>query len=304
VTPPGPSTGAPVDSRMPRQDPTLSLLLGLVDDASDNPYLAASRTSAAAAKSASSKDAGAPSGRPGRRMLLALVLALLGLLLTAAVLQVRASAPAAAANREALLKQVETKNNEVRALERQVAKLQQDVDKLRANTLAATGSGTQLAEQLTTLGVASGTVAVKGPGVEVVVDDAPSDGGASTKASLGRILDRDLQLLVNGLWAAGAEAVSVNGQRLTSLSSIRAAGDAILVDYRPLTRPYVVRAIGDPKSLEPRFVDGAAGVSLRTLQSTYGIRYDVRSRSSMELPAASVGSLTYAKPVSSQEVRR
>jgi uncharacterized protein YlxW (UPF0749 family) len=286
VTSPGPSTGAPVESRTPRQDPTLSLLLGLVDDASDNPYAAAAAAG------------------PRRRVVVTLVLALLGLLLTAAVLQVRASAPAAAANRKALLKEVETKNNDVRGLEQQVAKLQQEVDKLRAATLIATGSGTTLAQQLTTLGVATGTVAVTGPGVEVVVDDAPSDGDTSTKAALGRILDRDLQLLVNGLWAAAAEAVSVNGQRLTSLSSIRAAGDAILVDYRPLTRPYVVRAIGDPKSLEPKFVDGAAGVSLRTLQSTYGIRYDVRSRSSMQLPAASVGSLTYAKPVSSQEVRR
>ena len=57
----------------------------------------------------------------------------------------------------------------------------------------------------------------------------------------GRVLDRDLQELVNGLWAAGAEAVSVDGQRLTARTAIRSAGEAVLVDFRPLSPPYVVR---------------------------------------------------------------
>ena len=50
------------------------------------------------------------------------------------------------------------------------------------------------------------------------------------------MIARDLQIVVNGLWASGAEAVSVNGQRLTSKAAIRFAGQAILVNYRPLTR--------------------------------------------------------------------
>ena len=49
------------------------------------------------------------------------------------------------------------------------------------------------------------------------------------------MLDRDLQVIVNGLWAAGAEAIAVNGQRLTACSAIRSAGEAILVDFRPLS---------------------------------------------------------------------
>ena len=102
------------------------------------------------------------------------------------------------------------------------------------------------------------------------------------------MLDRDLQTVVNGLWAAGAEAVAVNGQRLTALSAIRSAGDAILVDYRPLTRPYVVTAIGDPATLQAAVRRGARRPALRTLQQTYGIRYVG--------PAASTGSRSRRRP--------
>ena len=108
----------------------------------------------------------------------------------------------------------------------------------------------------------------------VTLDDAATAAGRRPTRALDRVLDRDLQSVVNGLWAAGAEAVAVNGQRLTALSAIRSAGDAILVDYRPLTRPYVVVAIGDPRTIAGavRFSGGPAGPGLRTLQQTYGMQ--------------------------------
>ena len=89
------------------------------------------------------------------------------------------------------------------------------------------------------LGLASGTLPVEGPGLVVRLDDAPPDdavedplrGGTPVD---GRVQDRDLQDLVNGLWAAGAEAISINDVRLTALTAIRSAGDAVLVDFRLL----------------------------------------------------------------------
>ena len=80
-------------------------------------------------------------------------------------------------------------------------------------------------------------------------------------AAQGRVLDRDLQIVVNGLWAAGAEAISINGQRLTALSAIRSAGEAILVDFRPLSPPYVVSAVGEPTRCRPAFADGPLGAA-------------------------------------------
>ncbi len=84
-----------------------------------------------------------------------------------------------------------------------------------------------------------------------VVGD-PRSGASSDD---GRVLSKDLQVVTNALWEAGAEAISINGQRLTARSAIRFAGDAILVNYRPLTRPYVISAIGDPQNLQVEFAD-------------------------------------------------
>lgn len=98
-----------------------------------------------------------------------------------------------------------------------------------------------------------------GPGVKLVVDDAKDteQGGGGPRESsgfsdTGRVRDRDMQRVVNGLWESGAEAVSINGQRLTSLSAIRAAGDAILVDNKPLVPPYTVLAVGTGSGSAPR----------------------------------------------------
>ena len=106
----------------------------------------------------------------------------------------------------------------------------------------------------------SGATAVQGPGVKLVVDDAKDSRSGRRRAraravgfsDTGRVRDRDMQRVVNGLWESGAEAIAINGQRLTALSAIRAAGDAILVDNRPLVPPYTVLAVGDGKRLEHR----------------------------------------------------
>ena len=100
---------------------------------------------------------------------------------------------------------------------------------------------------------------------------------------------------MNGLWEAGAEAVDINGQRLTSLTAIRGAGDAVLVNYRPLVRPYVISAIGDPTTLGALFEAGPAGVELEVLRQTYGVRYDLESRRAVTVPGEAGVQVRYAK---------
>jgi uncharacterized protein YlxW (UPF0749 family) len=143
------------------------------------------------------------------------------------------------------------------------------------------------------LELAAGTSPVTGPGIVLTLDDAPTDpalapGTAPSGGTPldGRVLDRDLQDVVNGLWAAGAEAVSVNGVRLSSRAAIRSAGEAILVDFRPLSPPYVIEAIGRPASLEVDFLDGDSGRRLQTLASFSGITYELRRSDRLTLSAA------------------
>ena len=144
------------------------------------------------------------------------------------------------------------------------------------------------------MGILSGAVAVHGPGVKLVVNDAKeaTSGGngdpreTSDFSDTGRVRDRDLQRVVNGLWESGAEAISINGQRLTALSAIRAAGDAILVDNKPLVPPYTLLAVGNGKRLSSRFQNSADGLYLHALQEDYGIRTAISVEDDLRLPAA------------------
>ena len=113
------------------------------------------------------------------------------------------------------------------------------------------------------------------------------------------MIARDLQIVVNGLWASGAEAVSVNGQRLTSKAAIRFAGQAILVNYRPLTRPYVISAIGDPRSLAADFAASDGGSYLQSLKTNFGVRAGIAEVDRLTVPGESALTTRVARPVPS-----
>ena len=276
-----PAAPAPAaDPAQQRTDPVTALLGEIWDGALDPGYAAA---------------ADRPARRPRRvRAGTAVGLVLIGVLLAVALAQTRASAPAVARQREDLDARIRAQTAAYDAATRQVTALQTEVSTLKDDELSASGEGAALVDRLAALELQAGLVAVTGPGVQVMLDDATTP-PVGTDPSVDRVLDRDLQSVVNGLWAAGAEAVAVNGQRLTGLSAIRSAGDAILVDYRPLTRPYVVVALGDPRTLQSSFVSGPAGQALRTLAQAYGITYSIQEVDRQTLAAASAGELRYAR---------
>src|SRR3712207_4659812 len=138
----------------------------------------------------------------------------------------------------------------------------------------------------------AGAVPVTGPGLLVTLANADPDadedpvGGGTQSDERGRVQDGDLQLVVNALWAAGAEAVSVNGQRLGPTTAIRFAGEAVLVDFRPVTNPYEVRAIGDPDRLSTGFLGNEDVRALAVISETFGLRFDYVLEDELTLPAA------------------
>lgn len=136
-----------------------------------------------------------------------------------------------------------------------------------------------------------GQTVVTGPGLTVVIDGSTANSGA------GNILDSDIQLLVNGLWASGAEAIAIGGVRLSTTSSIRQAGSAILVDNRPVFFPLSIEAVGDPSSLHVKFVDTVGFGRFQTFVSLYGIRFDVSAQAALTLPAGGVPDLKFASAV-------
>ena len=104
-------------------------------------------------------------------------------------------------------------------------------------------------EELEETRKASGETEMKGKGVVVTVNDSKADSTGAASASFV-IHDEDLLLFVNELNSAGAEAVSINGQRITSRSSIKCAGSIINVNGVRVSAPFVIKAIGDPEVLE------------------------------------------------------
>jgi uncharacterized protein YlxW (UPF0749 family) len=254
---------------------------------------AADSANGSAADSANGSAAGAVASNTRRPAVLVVLLLVLGLLVGVAIGQTRRRAPAAEVRR-ALAADVRGRTASNDALERRVAELRAALARTRNDSLTATSAGAALRERLAVLEQRTGAVAVTGPGVRVVLDDAPAgrtagdrDRAGTDAIDPGRVVDRDLQDVVNGLWAAGAEAVAINGKRLTSQSAIREAGEAILVDFRPLSPPYRIAAIGDRDRLAPRFADSVTGRRFRTYAATYGLRFDVQPRDALRLPAAS-----------------
>ncbi|MEZ5116763.1 MAG: DUF881 domain-containing protein [Candidatus Nanopelagicales bacterium] len=278
---------------------TMSLLGDLLRGAADSDYVAHDRAEharthgdggGAAGAGADTADADAPdrSGRThlhGRRTTVLAVVTLVaaGLVLSVSLVQTRAVAPATEAQRAELVVRVEQATATNVRLEEQVAALQREVTAAQEAALTATGGGQQLTGRLAVLEAAAAYTPVQGPGATVVLRDAEASDDA-VDPDLGRVLDRDVQLVVNGLWQAGAEAIAVNGRRLTARTAIRSAGPAILVDYSPLTPPYRVEAIG-PADLGDVFRRGDAGDALRDLADTYGLRFGVEDSDRLSLPA-------------------
>lgn len=237
-----------------------------------------------------------PAGRRRvRRAGTALVLLLFGLLLSAAYQQVVAAAPEAARARARLVDEVTGARGESESLERRAARLR---DEVAAERDRALGSGAEAA-RLRELEAGTGLARVSGPGMSVTLTDGPPEvdpvSGEPSGENLGRVLDRDLQRVVNALWASGAEAIAVNNQRLSAVSTIRGAGEAVLVDFTPVTSPYVVRAIGPP-GMAQRFTSSRTAEQLRWLHQKYRMGVRISERDRVTLPAAPQPRLRFAQP--------
>ncbi|MGC0342316.1 DUF881 domain-containing protein [Streptomyces sp. SLBN-8D4] len=270
-------------TRPSRPDASMSLLTNVMDHSLDDGY------AEAAARKKAAGDGGLPKTLRAR-MGLALGLVLAALVVTVGAAQARVAAPVVAKEREELIDRIDRETGTADKLEKSVDQLRDDVTTRQREALKHTGDS----GQADLVGILSGAVEVHGPGVKLVVNDAKEattggDGNpreTSGFSDTGRVRDRDMQRVVNGLWESGAEAISINGQRLTALSAIRAAGDAILVDNKPLVPPYTVLAVGDGQRLSTRFQDSADGLYLHALQENYGIRTAISAEDDLRLPAA------------------
>lgn len=240
------------------------------------------------------KGSGSSGSEPPRRLgvVAGVVMALFATLVVTAGVQTSKSSVSDERERQELLTRVEDARDQLAVNRRDLRSLQLATRQLETSLLSNDDQAKHLVARIDLLGRRAGTAAVHGPGVVVTVDDA-----ANAQEDRDRVLDSDLQRLVNGLWEAGAEAISINGERLTTLSAIRVGGTAITVNFRSLSRPYVVSVIGDPDTLPARFVETTSGQAWLDLRQEVGLKFAMRTVRDVRLPGATMPTLRYAHSI-------
>ncbi|HVV35533.1 MAG TPA: DUF881 domain-containing protein [Acidimicrobiales bacterium] len=213
---------------------------------------------------------------------LVLVLALLGFGIVTAAQSATATKKAEQPGKERLIALIQQRRSQIGDLDQAVGKLrsqladeQRRVSQVNHATAANTRAEATLAAQ-------AGTSAVKGSGLRVKVSDADTIPDDAKDSEAYRISDLDLQLLVNALWGAGAEAVAINGNRVVATTSIRQAGETIVVNFRPLSPPYRIDAIGADAT---RFSRSDIAQRMRHWHTLFGLGFSAGRVDSMTLPA-------------------
>jgi uncharacterized protein YlxW (UPF0749 family) len=247
--------------------------------------------------------AGLPGATSTRTVLVVVLAILTGFLFAVAAQSLRPKPTAAAAVKKELVSRIEALQKHGTDQEAKVAALGKQVRDYEALALQQSG-GSDLTSTIKDLEVQAGAVPLTGPGLTLTLDDAASteagaDAGNRPTSGFqeGRVTSGDLQVITNGLWASGAEAVSINGHRLSSTAAIRFAGQAIIVDFRPLSRPYVITALGDSRGMQQLFEPSFAGLYLSQLTDEYKIRSVMAAADSLTVPGDPAARLEVAQPV-------
>jgi uncharacterized protein YlxW (UPF0749 family) len=283
----------------PQLIPVPSLLRALLSEHLDPGY--------AAAAAARDRSGAPPTGRTrvAKGIWQALAALLVAAVFAAAVAQARLVAPGVSEAHQVLAASVRSEEASVSELAARRNALAARVDDVQRRALADDAEGQRLLASLDKLGLAAASTPVSGPGLSVTVTEpgvGPNLSDVSKQRVAGSrqvILDRDLQLVVNSLWASGAEAISVGGVRIGPNVTIRQAGGAILVDNTPISSPYTVLAVGPPHAMQDVF-DGSPGLQrLRLLEASYGVGVSESARDDLTLPSGAVRDIKFAKQIGS-----
>jgi uncharacterized protein YlxW (UPF0749 family) len=231
---------------------------------------------------------------PTVQVTLAGALLVLGFLIAA---QIAAEGPRVRYSTEERTPLIETAlglQSQQEAFQANILALRQRITKLEAQGAGDADELRRLYAQLEEARIAAGLVALAGPGVAFRFEDG----------SLGvdaRVTARDVRILIQELWLAGAEAISVNDERIVGTSAVLDIGGSILVNSAYLAPPYEVKAIG-PTDLYERMQASASFVQyVQGRIEPSGIRLSVAQPQSVDVPAfAGTVNVRYAAPVEAE----
>lgn len=183
----------------------------------------------------------------------------------------------------------------VRQLTADVDALRSEVDRL---TDALESPGTPTSPDAHLMAISAGRTPVTGPGIEVRLDDAPTDSPPPPGVHPEDLVvhQQDLEAVINALWAGGAEAMAIQGQRIVSTSAVRCVGNVLLLEGQVYSPPYVVTAIGEPTALRAALDTSPAVATYREWADAVGLGWSVADVASLDLPAyEGAGELRFAR---------
>lgn len=219
---------------------------------------------------------------------LTLMFMLIGLFLVQELrIQSAISAATADPKTEVLISLITNLENETSAQEERLAMIRQETETIIQQSTSGESQLTELQNQLTLQQIRAGITALEGPGITIRLDDNNAGLAAAPSDDPNRyvIHYENLLYIVNDLRNAGAEGISINGQRIVVSSEIRCVGNVILVNTTRLAPPFEIAAIGNPKDLEEAITSSATyqQLSLSGFPASYTIT-DVNSKN-IVLPA-------------------
>ena len=183
-------------------------------------------------------------------------------------------------------------------LTEQVGQLQSELELYRQQAASGDEGSEALKTELEQMEITAGLTDVEGPGVSVILEDSSSTNVTGDEADY-LIHDNDLLSVINELRSAGAEAISLNGERILATSEVRCTGAVVTVNGRRYAAPYVIFAIGDPDTLYSALTMRNGVVDIL---SQWGITVRVTASDQLLIPAYSgTVDYQYAKPVAPDE---
>lgn len=207
---------------------------------------------------------------------------LVGFLLTTGLTAGRQAAVEQNERKDELIALVNARQERADALSVQLEQLRAQVTAAEQSVAAA--GAPSLNAKLQQVEAATGLTALRGAGVRLTFSDA--EGTCSTgRVEDCRIQDVDLQLAANTLWGLGAEGVAVNGERIIATTAIRSAGSSVLINYRVLTSPYVVEAVGDSETLHDEFLTSQLAEDFELWRDMFGLGFTAEVLDEVTLPA-------------------
>jgi uncharacterized protein YlxW (UPF0749 family) len=219
---------------------------------------------------------------PRSRLLLGVACALFGFIAVIAARSRPADPEGRLPEQYRLAALIERQQSSTDQLRNEVKQLRGDVATLRASRAGRQAGATAREEQLGDLSTIAGLVAVRGAGLKVTLDDSNLEEAPSGNINDLVIHSQDVQAVVNALWRAGAEAVSINRQRLVGTSAVLCVGNTLLLNGTVQSPPYVVNAIGANRD---RFEADALVRRLHDDAKEFGLRFSVAKEDSIDVPA-------------------